>query len=73
MVAQYKEQLLHMEIQTETKTCHTGLCQYLHYVLWHSRHVLGQDDDHSPRRLPQSFLVLVVREVRQSHDNTATT
>ena len=46
---------------------------YLYYVLRHSRHVLGQDYHHSPSRLAQGFLVLLIREVHQPHNNTATT
>lgn len=45
---------------------------YLHNVLRHCGHVLGEDDDDGPRRLPESLLVFLVGEIRQSHHHAAT-
>lgn len=48
------------------------LSSYLHNVLGHCGHVLGDDDDDGPRRLPESLLVFLVGEIGQSHHHAAT-
>lgn len=44
---------------------------YLHYVLRHGGHILGENDDHSPSGLAQGFLIPLIGEVHQPHDDTA--
>lgn len=39
------------------------LKSYLHNVLGHCGHVLGEDDDDRSRRLPQSLLVFLIGEI----------
>lgn len=41
-------------------------------ILGHGGHGSRQDDDHGAGRLPQGLLVLLVGEVQQPHEDTAT-
>ncbi len=45
--------------------------RYLHDVLRHSGHVLGQYDDHGPRRLSQCLLIFLIREIGEPHHHTS--